>query len=168
MIVPPRLIIEGSDGTGKTTVAKRIAEQIGAHYIHAGAPTAGSIEDEYLAPLLDLGDGPVVIDRWQLGEWIWPDLFERESLYQDWEHLVTTCDNLARLGYTMWVVHRKPLEMAGSLVERGEKPGEIMISILAQESFMSATTDLQAETILPIHIVESDDLMEVIRWEVQP
>jgi thymidylate kinase len=55
------IVIEGPDKTGKTTLAKAIAEQLGYEYKHFSAPK-GSPADEYIDFLLSL-KRPTVCDR---------------------------------------------------------------------------------------------------------
>jgi len=75
------IVIEGVDRTGKSTLARRIAERIGAEVIHAGVPTKGSIE-EYETALNGYDpreEEHLVLDRWHVGEYVWPEIFGRES-----------------------------------------------------------------------------------------
>ena len=44
-------IIEGSDGTGKTTYAQKLTERYNAQYLHAEQPRSRLWVDEYIRPL---------------------------------------------------------------------------------------------------------------------
>src|SRR5690606_24805472 len=46
------VIIEGTDGVGKTTLAKRLVARAQGVYRHAGPPTSGTWVAEYVAPLI--------------------------------------------------------------------------------------------------------------------
>ena len=43
-------IIEGSDGTGKTTYAQKLTERYNAQYLHAEQPRSRLWVDEYIRP----------------------------------------------------------------------------------------------------------------------
>jgi hypothetical protein len=66
------VIFEGPDGAGKTTLAKKLAEDIGAHYVHLGPfPRVGEglarLYVEAMMPAL-LGHSAVVMDRCWMSE----------------------------------------------------------------------------------------------------
>lgn len=76
------IVIDGVDCTGKTTLARTLKYHYGFEYRHAGPPTSHAL-DEYVASLE--GFNPfcdrVVLDRFHLGELVWPRVFERDSTY---------------------------------------------------------------------------------------
>lgn len=75
------IVVEGADRTGKTTLARRLLERLpDARYIHASAPTRHPLE-EYELPLKGYGHtfDHLVLDRWHLGEAIWPTIFDRPT-----------------------------------------------------------------------------------------
>ena len=77
----PMIIIEGVDGSGKSTLAEMLAaaSPLPVRIEHRGVPEK-SIEDEYLAPLLKVGNDELVIaDRWHVGETIYGPLYRGES-----------------------------------------------------------------------------------------
>lgn len=82
------IIIEGPDLCGKTFLARRLVEDINsqgqvAEYLHASAPKSDDAHVEYLLPLKWYvpGDGAsAVIDRWHIGEAVWPRVFGRPSI----------------------------------------------------------------------------------------
>ena len=161
-VVPERLILEGTDGVGKTTVATRIATDTGATYLHAGPPIRRTWQEEYLASLYGYA-GRLVLDRWHLGEAIWPGLFSRESLIRTDDELVEACDGLADLGFVMWVIRRPISDITQTLTDRGEA-SEIVVSIAAQGMMVDKARWLVGKTRLPIDIVDSDEVMEVQHW----
>lgn len=77
--------IEGADLTGKSTLAAELASAWNARIIHAGAPQAGALV-EYEDPLKDydpLHEVSVILDRWHVGEYVWPAIFRRPTDYID-------------------------------------------------------------------------------------
>jgi thymidylate kinase len=66
------VIIEGADKTGKTTLAKAIAGELGYEYVHFSTPK-GPPADEYIDFLLAL-KRPTVCDRFHLGELVYGPL----------------------------------------------------------------------------------------------
>lgn len=79
------IIIEGVDRTGKSTLARRIADRIGADVRHYSKPERHPLA-EYERDLDDYVPGSgrhVVIDRFHWGETIWPELFRRPTEFTD-------------------------------------------------------------------------------------
>lgn len=81
------IIIEGIDRTGKSTLARRLAERLGTHteIRHAGPPTRSSVE-EYESSLNGydpLDYKHLILDRFHVGEHVWPEIFERSSDMDD-------------------------------------------------------------------------------------
>lgn len=113
------VILEGTDGVGKTTFAHRLANRMGAKYVHSGPPTAETWIDEYINPLLSSGR-PIVLDRWHLGEIVWPFLWDRPSLFSGIEEFEICCEKLASLGAFLGVIVRDDDGIVETLTERGE------------------------------------------------
>lgn len=73
--------IEGVDRTGKSTLAAELREAWGAEVVHAGPPRSGSLV-EYEDPLAQydpLSGDSLVLDRWHVGEYVWPEIFRRQT-----------------------------------------------------------------------------------------
>lgn len=71
------IIIEGTDGTGKSTLAKYLQDHFNLKYQHSSSETDNDFD--YHFELLDSKEN-VVLDRFQLGEIIYPMFTpERES-----------------------------------------------------------------------------------------
>ena len=64
------VIIEGCDGTGKTTLAKKIAKKFKLKYLHESAPPKPGYE-YYAEKALTLPNN-CVVDRFHLGECVYP------------------------------------------------------------------------------------------------
>lgn len=80
-------IIEGVDGVGKTQLAQHIMDRMAtpAAHLHAGKPTRRTMIGEYGMPVHQLGLNRynVVCDRWHLGEFVWPTIFNREDIVRN-------------------------------------------------------------------------------------
>jgi broad-specificity NMP kinase len=157
VIAPKHVIIEGTDGVGKTTYAKRLAERDGMEYRHADAPTHDSWQDEYLSPLI-AARRPVVFDRWHVGEMVWPSLFGRPSLFtqQSW-HVCNHALHLLGVKKIMLVI-RDDAAIADTLSDRGETDEQIALSLSAQRDFITMVHTVRH---IPVEIVHSDTLQEV-------
>lgn len=110
-------IIEGSDGTGKTTYAQKLTKQHNAKYLHAEQPKTKLWSDEYIKPI---DSNNIVLDRWHLGEIVWPEIYGRQSLFDE-----TTFDycnwELAKLGASLILLTRSEDAIANELLIRGEE-----------------------------------------------
>lgn len=73
------LIIEGPDRCGKSTIAEKFAERTGWEIIHSGKPEHHPLKEYVLS--LENVDEPKILDRWHLGEFVYPSLkFGRDPL----------------------------------------------------------------------------------------
>ena len=126
-------IIEGVDGTGKTTFAKKLAEEKAATYLHADKPTKKAWWQEYLDPITSQN---MVLDRWHLGELVWPKIYGRQSLFD--EESFDLCNwTLSKIGTRLIVLTRSDDDIANELLNRGEEK-EIESVLLAKELFLDS------------------------------
>lgn len=115
------IVIEGVDRTGKTTLANRLAEEINGRVIHAGPPTRHPIE-EYVTSLDDYTPSVVnstILDRWHVGEHVWPIIFERETKFQTAAKRHTEMFMRSR-GALMIYAHRDYMHLKDELVANNE------------------------------------------------
>lgn len=70
-----KIIIEGCDGTGKTTLAKQLAEKYELDVIHVTNRDSNCFGFYYFS----IGKEDVVWDRNMIGEVIYPNIFERKG-----------------------------------------------------------------------------------------
>lgn len=92
------IIVEGVDGVGKSTLIDHLKERITqrlpntvVEVWHKGPPKAHPLY-EYEQPLFNYrpGNGRTIIcDRWHIGEWIYPELFGRDTQADEevWMHV---------------------------------------------------------------------------------
>jgi thymidylate kinase len=69
-----RFIIEGCDGTGKTTLAKKLIEKYGLEYVHCGTDDPS----DYPFYSQSMRKANVVWDRHFIGEMVYPRFFNRK------------------------------------------------------------------------------------------
>lgn len=74
------IILEGPDGSGKTTLSNQLTDELGVTRYHVGHVGKGSQFLRYLNLALD-GPNPVVFDRFHISEMVYSTLFrEKPSL----------------------------------------------------------------------------------------
>jgi hypothetical protein len=133
---PARIhIFEGTDGTGKTTIATMDAAARAATYVHAEKPKTNSWFDEYVQPLAR-PDKSFTCDRWHIGEIVWPKLFGRKPLFNNVDEYIECCVALATLGAHVHLMIRPLNQIEKELKRRRESRREIRYSLQAQEMFL--------------------------------
>jgi gluconate kinase len=78
------VVIEGVDCTGKTTLAEHLAKELGLVYLHAGPPEQHPLIEYEEAIYHNMEwdeDAGLVMDRWHVGEGVWPLVFDRPSVF---------------------------------------------------------------------------------------
>lgn len=131
-------IIEGTDGVGKTTLAKRMAEELGCESVHAGPPKSVDWYEEYVLPLYVNGSEDIVLDRWHVGEMVWPQIFDRPSIFTAGSF--EACNKLiGAMGARLIIITRDPEDIAVELLTRGESAADVDRSLAGQEEFLRLT-----------------------------
>ena len=76
------IVLEGTDTAGKSALAKRLSEKLGAELFHFGPPTGDA--SEHFAPVFEsvLNGNEVVCDRFILGERIYASVKGTESKWR--------------------------------------------------------------------------------------
>ena len=132
-------ILEGVDGVGKSTHAAWLAKQTGGRIIHAGFPTHDHWHKEYIMPILDHTvehpNQDLILDRWHIGEMIWPVIFNRGSLFKQFESFELCHNRLLQLGAEMIFIYREADAITNTLMMRGEQD-QIDDVLKAQDLFM--------------------------------
>jgi len=138
------VIIEGTDCTGKTTLANELARRTGARtaVLHAGPPATNVALREYVLPLAMADDGwTVICDRWHLGELVWAELYKRTPLFS---HEGIAYVEIAMLGVgvpiTAVYLHRDETHIQLELLERGENSPETFQAIDLYKKALAAST----------------------------
>jgi thymidylate kinase len=146
-------ILEGVDGVGKSSHAAWLAKEQDAKILHAGIPQHSHWFEEYIKPLLELPEHQnVILDRWHLGEAIWPFIFNRKSLFPRPESFKLCDSTLQELGAKVILIYRDADSITSTLMLRGEQD-QIETVIKAQDMYF----DLAA-TMDHIQVVNSNDL----------
>lgn len=96
-------ILEGADGTGKTTLARKILDKTNGHYLHSTYDRYWDIQDYHQqiaesAISLNIYQD-VVIDRWALSELIYGNVFREGPSY----NVETTLKNLDNEQWVTWI-----------------------------------------------------------------
>jgi hypothetical protein len=84
------IILEGPDGTGKTTLANHLVDKYGAYYMHATwSPDLETRIESYLLHMLNVAQSIgnnqlVVIDRNWLSELVYTDVFRKDVGREEW------------------------------------------------------------------------------------
>jgi hypothetical protein len=151
-------IIEGTDGTGKSTHASWLTSATKGKLVHAGIPTHANWFQEYVKPiqthLETTPEIPLILDRWHMGEMIWPTVFHRKSLFTSFDEYDKCCAILAASNVQVKVLYRSPDAIVNTLMIRNEQD-QIDDVLRGQELFL----DLVDRTNwLKIDVVNSDDL----------
>lgn len=135
-------IIEGTDACGKSTYARHLVSKFNKtnvstehfKYIHADKPSKDNWFDEYISPVLAIDN--FVLDRWHLGEIVWPQIYGRQSLFNDLSF--DKCNwYLAKLDTTLIVLTRKDSDIVNELNKRGES-NQIDLVLQAKYLFFDA------------------------------
>jgi len=157
------IIIEGVDRTGKTSLAKRIADKIDAVVVHAGPPTKHPIEEYQTA--LD-GYSPIagthlVLDRWHVGEYVWPRIFGRETTFNRAVQKHTAMYMRSRGAYIVWADRRNLEGLKRDLVENNE-PLQPKDLLTAQSLFTRAFADVGAHGVWDYEIHGDSEVNGII------
>lgn len=146
-------ILEGVDGTGKSSHAAWLAREQNARIIHAGVPIHSHWFDEYIRPIVDAEEGEnLILDRWHMGEMIWPVIFNRPSIFNRSESFKLCNAMLDELGAKIILVYRGIDAISTTLMLRGEQD-QLENVIKAQDMFL----DL-ADRMHNVEIINSDQL----------
>lgn len=149
------IILEGADGTGKTTLAKELAKAQGRLIMHASAPQSETWAEEYVDSITGIiPTQSLVLDRWHLGEWVWPQFFSRESLYESHIDMQECHEKLIAIGAFTIVLVRPVLDIISELSRRGESEEAAVAAIEGQASYLSlvrsANLDRTILTTMPV------------------
>jgi len=120
-----RIIIEGADLTGKSTIAKKIAKQFNLSYVHVIRKDIHTIPFYY--NLLDKHD--IVFDRHFIGEMIYPYLFHRDPEFGQ-QGFKIILDKADKLGYKIIIAYLTDEQLMSRLKSRGEECQDTIDTLL--------------------------------------
>ena len=88
----PIIVLEGPDGSGKTTLAKMLVDEYGFAYRHLTYRFKDRMHLYHWAALelclKDAETGPVVLDRWWPSEIVYADVFRGGSKWPLWPRML--------------------------------------------------------------------------------
>lgn len=154
-------ILEGTDATGKSSHADWLGKKINGRVVHAGIPQHHTWFAEYIKPLQQHMETspsvPLILDRWHMGEMVWPAVFHRKSLFSSLEEYDKCNAILAAMQVNIKVLYREADAIINTLMLRNEQ-NQIDDVLRGQELFM----DLVDKTSwVNIEIVHSDELERI-------
>lgn len=120
-----RIILEGADLTGKSTLAKRLEKDFDLSYVHIIRKDSHS--KEFYLNLLDKHD--VIFDRHFIGESIYPYLFKREAKFGK-DGFNEIKNRALELGYKIVVVFATEEQLLSRLKERNNEPEDVVKTLL--------------------------------------
>lgn len=106
------IVLEGCDGTGKSTIAKHLCKCLGLHYWHESQPRTF---EEYRS-MLEYGG--FVFDRFCFGQFVYNAPEERKLTPEELKKLVT--EVFAKTGTILLYVDAKTDTIINRLIQRGE------------------------------------------------
>lgn len=118
-------LLEGTEGTGKSTAAEFMAKDLGCGVVHFGPPRPGVMwQEEYLQPVINAmvayGTPDVVMDRGFLSEFVWSPYQGRESITADFFDRVRMLETFLTLDTRIVMFERPAQEILDVLEDRGE------------------------------------------------
>lgn len=153
------IILEGADGTGKTTLAGELVEVLGAKLLHRGPPGQDVIT-EYARDIQWYRPGQgthVVCDRWHLGELIYGPLLRGSSAFTR-ESLAHVEKVLQTRGALLVVLDGDAAEIRGRLRRRGDD----LVAVDQIDGILAAYRDV--ETQLPRYNIRDQNLAVTAKY----
>ena len=146
------IIIEGTDGTGKSTLAKYLQDKFNLNYQHSSNETDNNFD--YHFKLLDSNEN-VVLDRFQLGEIIYP------MFTPDREPKITLSQAvmLSRMEDTLTIIlYASDTSILKERIhERGEVYSPLYESINSMFKLLGETFELLEVPVLMLDVCEFKD-----------
>lgn len=143
------IILEGSDGVGKSTLAGRLRATLAgprfpATVLHAEAPAHNDPVLEYVEPIRQhftlYPHSTLILDRWHIGELVWPQLFGRSSIVRD--SFGSIASALQQYNPRQYLLIDKENRIERVLRTRGESFHDVERALLGQELFLKIAPKL--------------------------
>ena len=116
-----RIIVEGADGVGKTTIVNYLAWLFDLEVIHIGSSDPNTYE--WYSGLLEKDN--VIFDRHFIGEMIYPYLFNRKGNLNN-NKFELLYNKAIDLGYYFLVITADEDTIKQRLLDRGNEPNEVV------------------------------------------
>ena len=84
MAYPVCIVLEGADGTGKSTLAAQLATRLAAQQLHLGPPGPRGAYQECMDAIASSEGRDTVIDRLHWGELIYGPIYRGRSMLEGW------------------------------------------------------------------------------------
>lgn len=150
----PKIIVEGCDASGKTTIQEVMKEIIRHSFIvHTSAPTKGNSK-EYFSSLLDklmefmdIINQPIFLDRFHIGELVYGSIFRPETIDETVEKRLYDMEN------TLLKQDVKMLYVTASsetIVKRIQNRGDWYVKVSDVEDILARYEKALAKSKLPI------------------
>lgn len=136
------IILEGPDGVGKTTIAKRLARILNGRIIHCTKDTPNNFT--YFSSIIRASENNVVIaDRFCYGQFVYQNEDERNLTQEDLYELETL---MLRYGSKVVYVKASPKTITSRLNKRGEVPLLTPEEMVATFDYVMSKVTLTVET----------------------
>jgi thymidylate kinase len=150
----PRIIFEGCDASGKTTIQEIMKEIIRhAFIIHTSAPTKGNSKEyfssllEKLIEFIDIINQPLFIDRFHIGELVYGSVFRPETIDEAVEKKLYDMEkDLLRQDVKILYVTASP----ETIVKRIQNRGDWYVKVSDVEAILNGYEKALAKSRLPI------------------
>jgi thymidylate kinase len=158
------IMIEGCDRTGKTTLAKMLAEKLGGQVIHTSKPQTDNPYVEYLEKLASLPRHKILIfDRFYLGEYVYSILWRGGCKISSEQF--KKLDHVAANLHKAVVIHA--CASTETIIERCRREGEELLQEDQVEQCADLFNQIIYHTDLPVITYDSDsqkaeDIVEMV------
>lgn len=140
-----KVVLEGTDATGKSTLASSLEHESGYGIYHS---TSNTKNDHAYHRYLTEKDGPIVYDRFHLGEIVWPIIFDREPK-MTYEEII---DISKRVDVIIIFYASDDNVLVGRMCARNETIEDIENSLIANRIYKYLIDSLPLDNIIPIDV----------------
>lgn len=161
------VVIEGPDGTGKTTLANALVERLGFEYDHCGPPEKPALQ--FYMDSINRHDGDTVIDRLHVGSYVYGKAFRGLDDLTDFERWLL--EGVLRAHNGLLIYTKLPQEVVEANLARGPDSNDAVIYEAADKRL--AVRQLYAEYMATVNQlpqctydfteVSLDDAVDIVR-----